>query len=114
MTAARLLVVGLAALVACGGIAAAHERGDKTLIDNDRVLVMEVVFPPGFKGEEHEAPVDELAYVLEGQFTVVTKDKGRTVVRKGQTEWAPKGTIHYSVNDTKRPARVLVVMLKER
>jgi quercetin dioxygenase-like cupin family protein len=96
-----------------GGMAAAHE-GDKTLLDNDQVMVMEIVFPAGFKGEEHEAPVNELAYVLDGEFAVVTKGKGKTVVRKGQVEYAPKGTVHYSVNETRRPARVLVVFLKER
>jgi quercetin dioxygenase-like cupin family protein len=95
-----------------GGVAA-HE-GDKTLIDNEHVLVMEYVFPTGFKGEEHEAPVNEFAYVLDGEFAVVTKGKGKTVVKKGQVEYAPKGTVHYSVNETRRPARVLVVLLKER
>lgn len=113
MTVTRIMLVGLVALAACGGIAGA-DQGDKTLLDNDKVLVMEYVFPPGFKGDEHVTPVDEFAYVLDGQFTVVTKGKGKTVVRKGQVEWAPKGTVHYSVNDSKRPARVLVVMLKER
>ena len=96
------------------GSEATSHTGDRTLLANDEVLVMEVVFPPGFKGEEHVAPVNELAYVLEGQFSVVTKGKGTTVVRKGEVEYAAKGTVHYSVNDTKRPARVLVVMLKER
>jgi quercetin dioxygenase-like cupin family protein len=114
MTLTRIMLVGLVALAAFGGIAAADSSGDKTLLENDRVVVMEYVFPPGFKGDEHAAPVDELAYVLDGQFTVVTKGKGKTVVKKGQVEWAPKGTVHYSVNDSKRPARVLVVMLKER
>lgn len=114
MTGSRMILVGLIALVGFGGLAAADQSGDRTLLDNDRVLVMEVVFPPGFKGEEHEAPVNELAYVLEGQFTVVTKGKGKTVVKKGQVEWAPKGAVHYSLNDTTRPARVLVVLLKER
>jgi quercetin dioxygenase-like cupin family protein len=94
--------------------ATASTSGDRTLLDNDRVLVMEYVFPPGFKGDPHAAPVDEFAYVLEGQFSVVTKGKGTTVVRTGEIEWAPKGTVHHSINDTKRPARVLVVMLKER
>ena len=114
MTGLRIALAGLLALVVFGGLAAADQAGDKTLLDNDRVLVMEVVFPPGFKGDEHEAPVDEFAYVLEGQFTVVTKGKGKTVVRKGQVEWAPRGAIHYSLNETTRPARVLVVLLKER
>jgi quercetin dioxygenase-like cupin family protein len=75
---------------------------------------MEYVFPPGFKGDEHVAPVNELAYVLDGQFAVVTKGKGTRVVKKGEIEYAPRGTVHYSVNDSKRPARVLVVLLKER
>lgn len=114
MTAKRILLVGLVALAAFGGIAAADQTGEKTLLDDDQVLVVEYVFPPGFKGDEHETPVNEFAYVLEGQFSVVTKGKGTAVVRKGQVEYAPKGTVHYSVNDTKRPARVLVVLLKER
>jgi quercetin dioxygenase-like cupin family protein len=94
--------------------AEADNAGDKALLDNEHVVVMEYVFPPGFKGEEHEAPVNEFAYVLDGEFGVVTKGKGKTLVKKGQVEYAAKGTIHYSVNESKRPARVLVVFLKER
>jgi len=82
------------------------------LVDNDRVLVVEFVFPAGFRGEEHEAPVDELAYVIDGEFAVVTKGKGTRVVRRGEVEWAPRGVVHYSVNETTKPARVLVVLLK--
>jgi quercetin dioxygenase-like cupin family protein len=114
MTAKRLALVGLMACAVFGGVAFADSSGDKTLLDNEQVLVMEYVFPPGFKGDEHVAPVNELAYVLDGEFAVVTKGKGKTVVKKGAVEYAPKGTVHYSVNDSKRPARVLVVLLKER
>jgi len=87
---------------------------EKRLVDNERVLVMEFVFPAGFRGEEHEAPVDEFAYVIEGEFAVITKGKGKQRVRAGEVEWAPKGVVHYSVNETKKPARVLVVLLKGR
>ncbi len=86
----------------------------RTVLDNERVMVVEFVFPPGFKGEEHEAPVDEFAYVLEGEFAVITKGKGKQRVRAGEIEWAPKGVVHYSVNETRKPARVLVVLLKGR
>ena len=54
------------------------------------------------------------AYVLDGEFAVVTKGKGKQRVRVGEIEWAPKGVVHYSVNETKKPARVLVVLLKGR
>jgi quercetin dioxygenase-like cupin family protein len=87
---------------------------EKQLVDNARVLVMEYVFPPGFRGEEHEAPVDEFAYVLDGEFAVVTKGTGKRVARRGEVEWAPRGAIHYSLNETSKPARVLVVLLKEK
>lgn len=123
-TRIALVPVVLAALVALvlvvpaasrrGGEVGADEVQEKTLVDNERVMVMEIVFPPGFKGDEHEVPADEFAYVLDGEFAVYTKGKGKSVVRKGQVEWAPKGAVHYSVNETRRPARVLVVLLKER
>jgi len=90
------------------------EVAERRLLDNDRVLVAEYVFPAGFRGEEHVAPVDEFAYVIDGEFTVVTKGQGRRVVRRGEVEWAPRGVVHYSLNETKRPARVLVVLLKGR
>jgi quercetin dioxygenase-like cupin family protein len=117
MTITRIGLLGLVLLAMVAtreGRAAAPAVAEKTILDNDRVLVMEYVFPPGFKGEEHEAPVNEFAYVLDGQFSVVTKGKGKTVVRKGAIEYAAKGTVHHSLNETTRPARVLVVLLKER
>jgi quercetin dioxygenase-like cupin family protein len=112
-------VIGLVAFAVLVPATARHDAGaddvpEKKLLDNDQVLVMEYVFPAGFKGDEHEAPVNELAYVLDGEFSVVTKGKGKSVVKKGQIEYAPKGAIHYSLNETRRPARVLVVFLKER
>ena len=93
---------------------AAGPVGEKVLLDNDRVMLIEYVFPPGFRGEEHAAVADELAYVLDGTFTVVTRGKSKTALRPGEVEYASKGTVHYSLNETARPARVLVVLLKDR
>jgi len=94
--------------------AEAQEVGEKALLDNERLTMIEFVFPAGFKGEEHAAVADEFAYVLDGEFAVVTRGKGKRVLRKGEVEYASKGTMHSSLNETKRPARVLVVLLKER
>lgn len=111
-----LLGAGVATAVLLGvpGPGAGQGQVDeKRLLDNDRVQIVEYVFPPGFKGEEHEAPVNELAYVLEGEFGVVTKGHGKRTIRRGEVEWAPRGVVHYSVNESRKPARVLVVLLKE-
>ena len=108
------LGIGVGVMVVPGRGVGQGRVEEKRLLDNDKVEIYEFVFPPGFKGDEHEAPVNEFAYVLEGEFGVVTKGRGKRVVQRGEVEWAPKGAIHYSVNESKKPARVLVVLLKER
>ena len=86
---------------------------EQRLLNNAKVEMFEFVFPPGFRGDEHEAPVNEFAYVIDGEFAVVTKGRGKRVVRRGEVEWASRGDVHYSANESKKPARVLVVLLKE-
>jgi quercetin dioxygenase-like cupin family protein len=110
----RVLVPLILLFLLVPASATTQDVGEKRLLENDRVAVYEFVFPPGFKGDEHAAVADEFAYVLDGEFTVVTKGKGRQVVRRGEIEYATKHTVHYSLNESKQPARVLVVLLKER
>ena len=107
---AALMVAGVAG--ASGPATSAEPVGERQLIDNDKVTVMEYSFPPGFKGEEHSAFANEFAYVLSGDFTVTTQGRRPRVVHKGEIEYASQGTIHTSSNDGKTPAVVLVVILK--
>ena len=109
---ARLILSAALVAAVVPATARTHEVRERMLLDNDRVLVVEFVFPPGFRGEEHAAVADEFAYVLDGEFAVVTEGQGKRVVRRGEIEYASKGTIHYSLNETARPTRVLVVLLK--
>ena len=106
------LVAGGPSLRGPGGSAADGKVAEKPLLDNDRVLVVEYTFPAGFRGDEHAAIANEFAYVIDGEFTVVTRGQGRRVVRAGEIEYASKGTVHNSLNESRRPARVLVVYLK--
>ena len=110
----RVALLLLLFLLLVPAAATTQDVGEKKVLDNDRVAVYEFVFPPGFKGEEHAAVADEFAYVLDGEFTVVTQGKGKQVFRRGEIEYAAKRTVHYSLNESKKPARVLVVLLKER
>jgi hypothetical protein len=43
-----------------------------------------------------------------------TRGRGRQVVHRGGIEYVSKGTVHQSLNETRRPAHVLVVLLEER
>lgn len=105
------LIVFTALVPSAGGGGDVQER---RVLDNERVAVYEYVFPAGFRGEEHAAVADEFAYVVEGEFTVMTRGRGKQAVRRGEVEYASKGTVHLSLNESKKPARVLVVLLKER
>ena len=105
-------VVIMAGLVPSAGRSAEVE--ERRVLDNERVTIYEYVFPAGFRGEEHAAVADEFAYVLDGEFTVLTRGRGKQVVRRGEVEYASKGTVHLSLNESKKPARVLVVLLKGR
>src|SRR5688500_14123603 len=109
-----VMLLVLFAVVAMPVSARTDGVGEKLLLDNERVAVYEYVFPAGFRGDEHPAVADEFAYVVDGQFTVVTKGRGKAVLRAGAIEYAAKGTVHMSLNESRKPARVLVVLLKER
>lgn len=110
--------LGLVAVVLAAGLVRADGQpqtvGEKVVLDNEQVTVYEFVFPAGFRGEEHAAIANEFAYVLEGEFTVVTKGKGRRLVKPGEVEYAAEGTVHRSLNEGTKPNRVLVVLLKKR
>jgi quercetin dioxygenase-like cupin family protein len=106
------IVVVLVALSPGGG--GTEEVGERVLLDNAHVMVVEYVFPPGFRGEEHAAIANEFAYVVQGEFAVVTRGQGKRTLGPGELEWATKGTVHYSLNERRTPARVLVVLLKAR
>jgi quercetin dioxygenase-like cupin family protein len=93
-------------------VGAAEAVGERVLLDNRRVTMVEYVFPVGFLGEEHAAVADEFAYVLAGEFAVVTRGQGKRTLRPGDVEYATKGTMHYSLNESGKPSRVLVVLLK--
>src|SRR5713101_9450167 len=113
VTGLALLTVALMTGTARSPLAVAADAVvERPLRDNHRLVMLEYVFPAGFKGEEHAAVADEFAYVLDGEFAVVTKGKGKRTLRPGEVEYAGKGTIHYSLNETGKPSRVLVVLLK--
>jgi quercetin dioxygenase-like cupin family protein len=55
-----------------------------------------------------------MAYVLEGEFTVISVPEGKRVLKAGGLDWATKGTVHSSRNDSTKPAKILVILFKER
>jgi len=111
-SAGAIIVTAVSTALIAPGASRSAEVQERRVLDNERVAVYEYVFPVGFRGDEHAAVADEFAYVLEGEFTVVTRGRGKQVVRRGEVEYASKGMVHTSLNESTTPARVLVVLLK--
>ncbi|HUG38489.1 MAG TPA: cupin domain-containing protein [Candidatus Limnocylindrales bacterium] len=107
------IVVIWAALAGMAESGAAQEPVARLVFQNPKVAVFELTLPPRFEGEVHTNPHDEGAYVLEGELTIVTVPSGREVLRPGDYAWAPKGTLHKSLNTTDKPTRFLVIVLKD-
>lgn len=105
--------VETAAGTSTGTAPATAPVSERLVLDAARLTIYEYVFPAGFRGEEHAAIADEVAYVLEGELTVVTRGRGARVLRPGEAEYAARGTVHVTLNESPRPARVLVVLLKD-
>ena len=84
LVVAAVIAIITTAVVAffASGSATTASVEERRVLNNDRVYVYEYVFPAGFRGEEHAAVADEFAYVLEGEFTVVTRGHGKQVVRR--------------------------------
>lgn len=108
------VVVMSLGLLLGGTVVTAQEVQENVLLDNETVRVSKLTFAPGFRGPAHPAPANEMAYVLEGEFTVISVPEGKRVLRAGVVDWAAKGTIHSSRNESAKPARVLVILFKER
>ena len=95
-------------------VAGAQGITEKVLLDNEWVTISEVVVPPGVAGGAHATPGHEIGYLLDGALTVTTMTEGKTVQKSGEVKWLPADTIHKIENDERRPAKVLVILLKKR
>ena len=109
----RAALLAVCAAVLAAGPVLAQDSTARLLFQNARIAVFELTLPPRFEGEVHTNPHDEGAYVLEGELTIITVPSGREVLRPGDYAWAPKGTLHKSVNATDKPVRFLVIVVKD-
>ncbi|HKJ63993.1 MAG TPA: cupin domain-containing protein, partial [Desulfopila sp.] len=62
----------------------------------------------------HFHPVVNVAYMLEGELTVVADDGQKKVIGEGQSLVELVGQYHYGINETDRPARLVVVYFGEK
>jgi len=78
------------------------------------VTVLRITVEPHTRLPVHFHPVVNVAYMLEGELTVVADDGQKKLIGEGQSLVELVGQDHYGINESDRPARLVVVYFGEK
>ena len=110
------IIAVAAALLAAAALAQApaprfeNHRYFTTPLENDstrEVGMQSVIAPPGSGNQFHRHPGDQWTAVQEGEITFTVKGKPPVVLKAGDSNYVPRGTIHRQQNLSGRPARYI-------
>jgi quercetin dioxygenase-like cupin family protein len=83
-------------------------------LPGQELLVFESTWQPGFRLPLHMHPNGhEVTYVIEGEQTFYIEGVGTRVVKAGEAIYTPPNTPHYGSNLTDKPARTVVIRIKD-
>ncbi len=71
------------------------------------VGMQSVTAPPGSGNQFHRHPGDQWTAVQEGEITFTVRGKPSVVLKAGDSNYVPRGTIHRQQNLTDKPARYI-------
>jgi quercetin dioxygenase-like cupin family protein len=71
------------------------------------VSMQSVTMPPGAGNQFHRHPGDQWTAVQEGEVTFTVKGQQPVVLKPGDSNYVPRGTIHRQQNLTDKPARYI-------
>ena len=99
-----------AILVATGMAAAALAQTAAPPFQNQRYFTM----PPGAGNQFHRHPGEQWTAVQEGEVTFTIKGQPPKVLKAGEHNYVPRGTIHRQQNLTNRPARYIEMRIFDK
>ena len=85
--------------------------GERVALDNETLKITVVTMAPGASTGIHINAEPEMAIVVEGELTMVTRH-GKQVYTPGMVVWLPPMTGHDARNESKRPVKVHALGLK--
>jgi quercetin dioxygenase-like cupin family protein len=71
------------------------------------VGLQSVTMPPGAGNEFHRHPGDQWTAIQEGEITYTVKGQPPLVLKAGDSNYVPRGTIHRQQNLSDKPARYI-------
>ena len=78
------------------------------------VGLQSVTMPPGAGNQFHRHPGDQWTAVQEGEITFTVKGKPPVVLKAGDSNYVPRGTIHRQQNLTDKPARYIEMRIFDK
>jgi quercetin dioxygenase-like cupin family protein len=122
----KLMIPAL--LVATGMVAtAAWPQAPRPAFQNKRYFTMplekdptrevglqSVTMPPGAGNEFHRHPGEQWTAVQEGEVTFTIKGQPPHVLKAGDSNYVPRGTIHRQQNLTDKPARYIEMRIFDK
>ena len=108
-----LVATGMAAVAASSQPAAPAMQNKRYFtmpLEKDptrEVGLQSVTMPPGTGNEFHRHPGDQWTAIQEGEITYTIKGQKPLVLKAGDSNYVPRGTIHRQQNLSDKPARYI-------
>jgi quercetin dioxygenase-like cupin family protein len=94
-----------------------NKRYFTTPLENDagrEVSMQSVSAPPGSGNQFHRHPGDQWTAIQEGEITFTVKGQAPVVLKAGDSNYVPRGTIHRQQNLTDKPARYIEMRIFDK
>jgi len=78
------------------------------------VGMQSVTAPPGSGNQFHRHPGDQWTAIQEGEITFTIKGKPPVVLKAGDSNYVPRGTIHRQQNLSDKPARYIEMRIFDK
>jgi quercetin dioxygenase-like cupin family protein len=79
-----------------------------------QVEMVSITVPPGAGNEFHRHPGDQWTAVQEGEVTFTVRGQPPVVLKAGDSNYVPRGTIHRQQNLSDKPARYIVTNIFDK
>ncbi len=76
--------------------------------------MVSITVPPGGGNESHRHPGDQWTAVPEGEVTFTIKGQPPVVLKAGDSNYVPRGTIHRQQDLSDKPARYIVMNIFDK
>ena len=86
-------------------------------LENDparEVGLQSVTMPPGAGNQFHRHPGDQWTAVQEGEVTFTIKGQAPVVLKAGDSNYVPRGTIHRQQNLSDKPSRYIEMRIFDK